>query len=75
MPPYYKNEIFWEIIKPCSSVHHEVLLKVYYLPMTKSNRDLKFMLRVFSEMPINLTSMDQPTKTESWDEFWDNSDF
>ena len=49
--------------------------KYIILPMTTSNRDLKFMLRVFSEMPVNLTSMDKPITTESWDNFWDDSDF
>ena len=43
--------------------------------MTKSNQDLKFMLRVFSEMPVIMTSMDKPTTTESWDKFWDDSNF
>ena len=49
--------------------------KYIILPMTTSNRDLKFMLRVFSEIPVNLTSMDKPITTESWDNFWDDSDF
>ena len=49
--------------------------KYIILPMTTSNQDLKFMLRVFSEMPVNLISMDQRTTTESWEEFWEDSDF
>ena len=49
--------------------------KYIILPMTKSNQDLKFMLRVFSEMPVIMTSMDKPTTTESWDKFWDDSNF
>ena len=48
--------------------------KYIILPMTKSNQDLKFMLRVFSEMPVIMTSMDKPTTTdESWDKFWDDT--
>ena len=53
--PYRSNTIRFEIPPG----------KYISLPMTTSNRDLKFMLRVFSEMPVNLTLMDQPTKTES----------
>ena len=30
------------------------------LPRTKSDEDLSFLLRVFSEMPINVRSIDRP---------------
>ena len=44
------------------------------VPQTKSDDDLDFLLRVFSEMPANLRSIDdeQLPTTESWEDFWDD---
>ena len=69
------GEIFWRGYR-ANTMRFEVPPGKYIiLPMTKSNQDLKFMLRVFSEMPVIMTSMDKPTTTESWDKVLDDSNF
>ena len=48
--------------------------KYIIVPQTESDDDLDFLLRVFSEMPANLRSIEdeQLPTTESWEDFWDD---
>ena len=48
--------------------------KYIIVPQTESDNDLDFLLRVFSEMPANLRSIEdeQLPTTESWEDFWDD---